>query len=51
MLYICTGFGQNIPKGFRDTDPDSTVDATVVANVDVRAYERTENRIPIYKTR
>ena len=34
MLYICTKFGRSISKGFKDTDPDSRVDARVVANVD-----------------
>ena len=33
MLYICTKFCQSISKGFRITDPDSRVDAKVVANV------------------
>ena len=36
MLYIYTKFCQTISKGFRVTDPNTRVDARVVANVDVR---------------
>ena len=38
MLYICIKFGQSISQGFRDRNPDSSVDARVVANVDGWTY-------------
>ena len=49
MLYVCIKFVQSISRGFRDTDPDSRVDAKVVANVDGQTRERTENQISTKK--
>ena len=34
MLYNCTKFCESISQGYRVTDPNSTADARVVANVD-----------------
>ena len=51
MLYICTKFCQSISKGYKVIDPDIRVGARVISTVDGwtygRAYEQTENRIPI----
>ena len=46
MLYTCTEFSQGFSKVFKVTDPNSKVDARVVAIVDGRIYG-TRNRIPI----
>ena len=44
MLYICTKFCKNIPKGFRVTDLNIRVDTRVVANVDARTDARTDGK-------
>ena len=42
MLYICTKFHQSISNGFRVSDPDSRVNARVVANVYRWTYDQTK---------
>ena len=52
MLYTCTNFYQSISNAFRATDPNTRVDARVVANVDRRTYGRAIERIigSLYKS-
>ena len=44
MLHICTKFCQTISNGLRATDPNTRVDARVVANVDGWTDVRTKGR-------